>query len=1201
MNRKSIVAVVTACVMLLLLIIPAGTAFAADLSDTLDFITSVSLTDREGNPFGEDIAKDSDLRLEYDYEIPNDADVREGDTFTLQIPTEIAITAPGTFTLTDDTSGEVIGNGSIAMDGTLVITFTHFVEVYSNIHGNFWFDLAFDADDIGNDDPTVITFHVGASTDPFVIEIDFDQPAPLQPTIEKTGSYNAALNEITWTITVNPEAVEVDNAVVTDTIPAGQTFIADSVTINGAAADPADYTYNAGTGEFTYAFPAAIDSRQTLRLRTSINGSEFSGSSEGATITEHNTATLTHDDGEAFSNDATITATVNFIQKTGTYVSARKQIDWTILINYNRVTIPDAVITDTLPAGLSLAAGTVHISPAAPAGSGYTYDADTHTLTYTFGGSISGPYTLTFSTDVDPDVYLRNQTVTYTNTGVLTGSNVPESARENRGVDVTSTIIDKQGYAYSRSAGEMTWRIYVNQDAVTIENCVVTDEILKITGGLPRGHTFVEGSVMIDSAPANPANYTYTPADPSDPNITGTFVYTFPATISEQHLIEFRTKVTDPAIYMSNANTNYSNRATLSGSNIPNSTDTANRNVVSQVIAKTSPDYNYETREIDWRIVVNANQMPLSSVVVTDDIRIGQEYVAGSASIAGTEADQLGFSYTPAGPGDLTKTGTLTYTFPGDISTQYVITFKTVITDLSIFDTNGDKTLQNSASITHSLLPGGVSGSGNCAVHNTVIGKTGSYTSGNRYIDWEVILNTNTIDLLEDAEIIDVFQAGLALDTNTVRLFRMSVNPDGTLVDGEEIDLSADNVDYDIATRTFTFHIPAPVSGAYKLTMRTNVTDRTMSPFINSASFSGTGTNQTGTSGQIAVAWSGSGSSGTGETGSIRVYKVDRDDNTIRLAGCEFELLDRYGNVMDRRTTGPGGYVLFDMLRFDINYTVREVTPPEGYLISDEEYTFQLHSGEDTEDIEYNYSDEAIMGSITLAKYDFDMEPVPGTEFTLYDEGGNPVMTALSGEDGVVLFENVPYGDYTVRETTPAPGYYGSSDVLTASVTVDGETVTTTPAYIQDQAYLSRVRMLKFAEDSVTPLGGARFGLYRAADTSFSSPVAIDISAPDGEVLFEDIKYGDYVIREIAAPSGYAVSRTTVNVQVLEDGVTVDAGTFTDRRRPPEDSPDTGDNILLYGGIFLALIAGLTALAVIRSPQKAVRLFRAVSRRKARQ
>lgn len=1188
MNRKSIIATIIACIMILLLIIPAGTAFAADLSDTLDFITGVSLTDTAGNPFGANIAKDSALKLEYTYTIPNDADVHEGDTFTLHIPTEIAISAPGEFTLTDDGSGQVIGTGTLAVDGTLVVTFTQFVETYSNIHGNFWFDLAFDEDDIGDDDPARITFNVGASTDPYIIEIDFDQPAPVQPTITKSGSYNAALNEITWTITANPEAVEVSNAIITDTIPAGQSFIAGSVTVNGAAAVPANYTYDAGTKVFTYTFPAAINSQQVLTLRTSIDDSEFTSRAEGASFTEGNTASLTHDGGGATSNEATITANVNFIQKTGTYDSAAKRINWTILINYNRVTIPDAVITDTLPAGLSLTAGTVNISPAAPAGSGYTYDAGTRTLVYTFGGPISAPYTLTFSTDVDPAVYDRNQTVNYSNTAVVTGSNVPGGATDMRGVGVNSTIIDKQGQAYNRATGEITWLIIVDVNEVPIQNCVVRDTI-------NAGQEFIPSSVLVDGA-ADPLNFTYDAG-------TRLFTYTFPADINELHRIEFRTRVTDPAVYMSNANRNYSNTATISGSNIPNSSDTATRNVVSQVIAKTSTNYNYETREIDWRIVVNANQMPLSNVVVTDDIRPGQEYVAGSAVITGAGADQSGFAYTAAAPGDVTKTGTLTYTFPGNITAQYIITFKTRITDLSIFGTNGDQTLQNSASLTHNFLPGGVTGSGTCTVHNVVIGKTGSYTSGNKYIDWTIVLNTNTINLLEDAEIVDVLQEGLALDTNTVRLYHMTVNPDGTLVDGAEIDLSADNVDYDIATRTLAFHIPAPISGAYKLTMRTNVTDKTRSPFTNSASFSGTGTNQTGTSNQIAVAWAGSGSTGTGETGSIRVYKVDSLNNTERLVGCEFELLDRYGNVVGRMTTGADGYVLFDMLRFDINYTVREVTPPEGYLISDEEYTFQLHSGADTENIVYDYADEEIMGQITLTKYNFDMEPVPGTGFTLYDEGGNAVMTALSGDDGVVVFTNVPYGDYTVRETAPAPGYFGSSDELTASITVDGSTVTTTPAFIQDEEYLSSVRILKFAEDSVTPVSGARFGLYRTTDTAFRHPVAQAVSAaPDGEVVFENIGYGDYVIREISAPAGFAVSRITVPVQVREDGEVIEAGTFTDRRRPPEDSPETGDSILLYGGIFLACAAGLAALVLIRGPKKAVKAFGVIiDRRKAKQ
>jgi uncharacterized surface anchored protein len=705
------------------------------------------------------------------------------------------------------------------------------------------------------------------------------------------------------------------------------------------------------------------------------------------------------------------------------------------------------------------------------------------------------------------------------------------------------------------------------------------------------GQELVPGSVRINGLPAiESVNYTYTAADPGDLVKTGALSFLL-GDISVQISIEFATQVTDPAVFMSNASVTYRNTVKMGGDNIPESSREGTQTVTSNVIRKTSTSYNYDTREITWRIVVDENNMAMGDVVVTDNIRLGQEYVEDSLTIDGAAPDPADFSHTPLS-GDPDYSGTVVYTFDGPISEQHIITFKTRIYDLSIFATNGDKTLQNSASLVHSLLPGGVTSTGSRTVHNTVISKTGAYTAGNKFIDWTIIINTNTVPL-SDAVITDTFQEGLALDTNTLELIHMDVNTDGTLTPGSAIELAAGNVHYDISSRTLTFTIPAPVSGAYRLTFRTNVTDIAKSPFTNSASFAGTGTEQEGTSTQIAVSWAGSGSTGTGETGSIRVYKVDSEDDTKTLEGCTFELVDRYGNVVQQGTTNSDGYTLFEMLRFDVNYTVRELTPPEGYLISDEEYTFQIDGAGDDYDIEYNYADDVIKGNISLHKYDLDMKPIPGTGFTLYADGDTefsaPLLTVLSDEDGMVVFENVPYGSYAIKETAPAPGYYGSDAVLTVTIDTDGETVQADPGYIQNEVYRGSIRVLKTTDDGQTPLEGAVIGLYLPEDTEFIAPVAQDTSDEFGEVLFEDIPYGDYVIREISAPLGYVRTSETIEVSVMEDGMLVDAGVFENRR---PTSPETGDDINLYVALFTASLLGLTVLAITRRYRRTKRAGR---------
>ena len=141
--------------------------------------------------------------------------------------------------------------------------------------------------------------------------------------------------------------------------------------------------------------------------------------------------------------------------------------------------------------------------------------------------------------------------------------------------------------------------------------------------------------------------------------------------------------------------------------------------------------------------------------------------------------------------------------------------------------------------------------------------------------------------------------------------------------------------------------------------------------------------------------------------------------------------------------------------------------------------------------------------------------PLSGVEFALVTETGTRLMTPVSDANGLVTFEKIPYGRYTVEETQPLPGYFKTA--VHVRLTVDGtfvnpneplETVTNTPMRL---AY-------KKVDTSGRPLAGVEFSLINAA-TNVVTEVAT--SDENGEFIFRHIDYGDWIIRETAAPNGY--------------------------------------------------------------------------------
>lgn len=1130
---------------------------SSNVSNEFPYIIGVEIKDENGDDFLGPVKKDSKIRIDYKFEIPNEEIVDTEKSYTIKIPELIKITKEMRFEAKN--GDRVLAVATFNNDNEMIIQYMDEVNnpelLYDRI-GYFWVYTEFDAAKVGVGGETEIEFDIGGESKK-IIEINFEkEEEKVDVKLSKSGHYDKENNIIIWTITVKPETTPsgrtISNVVITDVIEKGQTYIDDSANIDPNTEGEGSFSFEGN--RLSYTFNEAIKSgdEYTITFKTKPDLSAFN--SEGKTIYFKNKAEATfEDDGESTSNEASVDTTVDFIRKEGEFEKGNSReenrIDWTIHINNNNLKIDNAVIRDTIPKGLKLVTDTIKLEPELT-GASYSIEgnenAETGTeLTYELG-EITGYHKLTYSTTVvDEEAYNSNTSKEYKNYVEITGVDVPTNANnkdDKDGVLVPTSVIVKSGKGYNPSTQEITWEIVVNNNKIAIENAEVTDHI-------PLGLEYVEGSFKVDgNIPIS--GFEYMKADSEDASKTGTWVYNFGNINQTTHIITFKTRVTDNNIWANNANKTFYNTAKLTGDGVKDSSSTGEEHVSSQVIKKTGIGYHYLDREATWEIVINQNKMPMINVVVTDVIGEYQEFVEGSVEVTGPSKEKTAINFD-------NETKTLTIGFLETINDTHTITFKTKINDESIFYSNGDKTLYNTAKLESNETPeNGVSSTGNNKIQNTVVNKTGNYEDGNDYIDWEVVINQNQLSIY-DAILEDELQEGLELDTSSVKLIKLIVDEEGDHKEGEEVELSSSNIKYNGETRKFEFHFTEEINEAYILKFRTDILDtHKNATFMNTINFKGSNRAETGSSESIKVSFqTGGGGAGASGRGSIKIIKVDENNNSTKLSGAVFELLDIFENVLKTsEPTGDNGEALFGGLKFDTTYLIREKTPPAEYALSGIVHKFQVKNETGKKDIEYEFKNTKIKGNIEFTKYGDNQEPLQGAGFALYNADDNdfeyPITTVSSDKDGKVKFENIAFGSYKIKETKAPEGYLLSDEVLEATISEDDSTVSTIPESISNTMIKGNFQLKKIRKNTDTPLSGAKIAVYREDGTFIEEQTTDD----DGFALFEKLPYGRYYFIETKAPSGYYRNNEKHYFNIEEDGVTVEE-TLENIKIPPYGPP----------------------------------------------
>lgn len=290
--------------------------------------------------------------------------------------------------------------------------------------------------------------------------------------------------------------------------------------------------------------------------------------------------------------------------------------------------------------------------------------------------------------------------------------------------------------------------------------------------------------------------------------------------------------------------------------------------------------------------------------------------------------------------------------------------------------------------------------------------------------------------------------------------------------------------------------------------------------------------------------------------GQIKVVKIDKDNNNIKLEGVIFEVYDEDDKLIQTLTTDKNGEAITDKLRVSKTYYIKEVKTQENYKLNDEIVNVVLEESKIKELIIEN---EKKKGQIQVVKNDSENKEIyiPNVTFEIYNSKGDLVDTIITNERGKAVTKELPIDEiYTIKETY-APNEYVLNEKVQTVILEEGRT---TELKFENIKKYGKIRIKKvsnkyseildLAENS--PIPNTKFLVLNESGDN----MGIYITDATGTVVTDKLPYGEYTIYEYETPEYFLKDAGPQTIKIIEDQQIVDL-TFTNSPKEPE-LPKTG-------------------------------------------
>ena len=291
------------------------------------------------------------------------------------------------------------------------------------------------------------------------------------------------------------------------------------------------------------------------------------------------------------------------------------------------------------------------------------------------------------------------------------------------------------------------------------------------------------------------------------------------------------------------------------------------------------------------------------------------------------------------------------------------------------------------------------------------------------------------------------------------------------------------------------------------------------------------------------------------------VFQVIASEDIITLDGT---IRANAGDVVAEITTDENGYAETDLLYLG-KYEVRENTAPDGYVLNAESQFVELtYAGQEIavrdtvgtafendyqgieislskvmeNDEKFGISEEESYKNVRFGL--FAAEDITAADGSVIPADGLIAEVSLNEDMTAVIAEKIPFGKYYVQEIATDEHYVLNGKKYLVNFEYMGQEVTTVSidcGQFVNELKRGKIEGIKVNESN-EPLENALFGLFAVDTAEFTADNAYmtAVSDENGHFEFDKIPYGEYIVREIEAPTGYILSDESYPVTISEDG-----------------------------------------------------------------